>query len=165
MENARFWIEQLALQKHPEGGWFKEMYRSALVLDKAGLSPDFDTSRNCSTAIFYLLEDEDFSAFHRIKSDELWHFYTGTSAIEIVLLGDGEIEKKTLGGNILEGEMFQVLVPKNRWFSARLKEGSGYALAGCTVAPGFDFMDLEFATEETLKDFPDLNPDKFIKRQ
>jgi len=84
MKTAQYWIEKLELQKHPEGGWFREIYRASEIIPKSGLPEYFTRERNVSTSIYYLLEGKNNSNFHRIKSDEIWHFYTGSSAIEII---------------------------------------------------------------------------------
>jgi uncharacterized protein len=153
---ARFWIEKLQLQKHPEGGWFKEVYRSAEMLPSTVLPENFSGERSISTSIYYLLEGDDFSAFHRIKSDELWHFYTGTSAIEIISVEEGKIRKQYLGVNPRENQFFQIVVPKNTWFAARLVNKQGFALAGCTVSPGFHFDDFEMANQKLIGQFPGI---------
>lgn len=156
MKDAKFWIDKLNLQKHPEGGWFKEVYRSEDVVSEEGLSFDFEGSRNFSTSIYYLLQESNFSAFHRIKSDELWHYYVGTSSIEIVTINSDEIVRHIVGSDILNGEQFQVVVPKNTWFAAHLLNRNGFALVGCTVSPGFYSKDFELAGENLKDKFPDL---------
>lgn len=156
MKSAEYWIKKLELQKHPEGGWFREIYRSADVIGHGGLPGCFTGDRNCSTSIYYLLDGRDFSAFHRIKSDEIWHYYTGSSAVEIWIAAEGKISKHLLGKDFEGGEKFQVVVPKKQWFAARLTNQKGYALAGCTVSPGFHFEDFEMADEKLLLDFPTL---------
>lgn len=156
MQSAKYWIEKLELQKHPEGGWFKEIYRSEDVASRDSLPARFDGPRNFSTSIYFLLNEDDFSAFHRIKSDELWHYYTGTSAIEILLIINGKLRKQLLGSDFNSGERFQFAVPKNTWFAARLTNKSGFALVGCTVSPGFDFSDFEMADEKLLKKYPKM---------
>jgi uncharacterized protein len=104
IKSADYWIEKLQLQKHPEGGWFKEIYRSAEMIPANDLPAGFSGSRNISTSIYYLLEGGGFSAFHRIKSNEIWHFYTGTSAIEIISVEEGKIRKQFLGDNPRENQ-------------------------------------------------------------
>lgn len=153
---AKYWIEKLQLKKHPEGGWFKEVYRSDEVIPAVALPTGFSGRRNISTSIYYLLAGEDFSSFHRIKSDEIWHFYTGTSAIEIISVEEGKIRKQFLGDNPRENQFFQIVVPKNTWFAARLVNKQGFALAGCTVSPGFDFDDFEMANEKLIEEYPEL---------
>ena len=144
-------IRELQLQPHPEGGYFKETYRSGKTL-----CLDAEKVRNVSTAIYYLLEGQDFSAFHRIQSDELWFFHQGVP-LEIVSIQGGELVTDLLGNAVEKGEQPQVMVPGNTWFAARIKSGSGYALVSCTVAPGFDFSDFELANREKLiHQFPNL---------
>jgi hypothetical protein len=138
MNKAKYWIEKLGLQKHPEGGWFMEVYRSSEIIHQTALYSGFSGDRNCCTSIYFLLQGADFSAFHRIKSDEIWHYYTGSSSVEIMTIVNGDIQKSKLGNNYEEEERFQIVVPKNTWFAARLINETGFALVGCTVAPGFN---------------------------
>ena len=159
MQPAQFWIEKLGLQKHPEGGWFKEVYRSEEEIPVHNLNNSFSGDRNFSTSIYYLLEGNDFSAFHRIKSDELWHFYTGSSAIEILWIKNGQLQKSKVGPDIENNEQFQTVIPKGHWFAARLIDTKGYALVGCTVSPGFHFDDFEMADNRLLEEYPHLKED------
>jgi predicted cupin superfamily sugar epimerase len=156
VKNARYWIDQLALQKHPEGGWFKEVYRSEVKISAGALPKEIKGDRNICTSIYYLLSGDDYSAFHRIKSDEIWHFYAGSSAFEITWIDKGVLKKEYLGKQAELGQSFQVVIPKNCWFAARLVDKSGFVLAGCTVAPGFDFNDFEMADDSLLETFPHL---------
>lgn len=156
MKSAAYWIEKLELQKHPEGGYYNEIYLSDDIVPQTGLPSGFRGERSFATSIYYLLEGNDFSAFHRIKSDEIWHYYAGTSAIEILSLEKGKLKQYLVGNDPERGETFQVIVPKNTWFAARLKNPDGYALAGCTVSPGFHFEDFELAGKQLLKEFPEL---------
>ena len=156
MRTASYWIKTLHLQKHPEGGWFKEVYRSEEMFPVSAWPKGFSGNRSISTSIYYLLEREDFSAFHRIKSDEIWHFYTGTSAIELISIDEGKIRKQILGENPEENQWFQVVVPGNTWFAAQLQNTDGFALVGCTVSPGFHFDDFEMATQSLVIQYPEL---------
>jgi predicted cupin superfamily sugar epimerase len=153
---AKYWIDKLQLLKHPEGGWFREIYRSQELIPRNALPDFYSGDRNISTSIYYLLEKKDVSAFHRIRSDEIWHFYTGTSAIEIVTIQNREIKKYYLCNNAENGQLFQLVVPKNTWFAARLLNTNGFALVGCTVSPGFHFDDFEMADGSLLSEFPNL---------
>lgn len=153
---AHYWIEKLNLEKHPEGGWFKEVYRSEDVALSEGLPERFNGPRNFSTSIYFLLDKEEISALHRIHSDELWHYYTGTSAIEILSIEKGKLKKQLVGSDFENGEQFQTTIPKNNWFGARLTNQTGFALVGCTVSPGFDFNDFEMADKNLLKYFPEF---------
>jgi predicted cupin superfamily sugar epimerase len=156
MKTAAYWIEKLELEKHPEGGYFREIYLSDDVVPQTGLPANFRGERSFATSIYYLLEGGDFSAFHRIKSDEIWHYYAGSSAIEILSLEKGNLKKYLAGNDPDKGQDFQVIVPKNTWFAARLLNPYGYALAGCTVSPGFHFEDFELAGDKLMKEYPEL---------
>ncbi|MBW7839658.1 MAG: cupin domain-containing protein [Chitinophagaceae bacterium] len=147
---AAAYIRALGLKPHPEGGFYRETYRSASKVDNAE-----GKTRNTATCIYYLLCDEDISHFHKIRSDELWLFHAG-SALEILILkSNGELEIHTLGGNPENGEVFQVIIPAGLWFAARIREGKGFALASCIVAPGFDFEDFELADrDELIQQYP-----------
>jgi len=156
MKDAAYWIEKLEMEKHPEGGWFRETYRSDEHIAADNL-PGRYTSDHCfSTTIYFLLKEEEQSVFHRLKSDETWHFYTGTSVLRISIISrEGELSHFLLGPNPDYDEVFQVLAPKNHWFAAELTNSEGYALIGCTVAPGFEYADFEMASRENLiQQFP-----------
>ena len=154
IKSADYFIKELNLQKHPEGGYFKEIYRSEEVINSNTLPKYFDGERNISTSIYFLLKSDDFSSFHKIKSDEIWHFYYG-SPLTIFAIINGKIEKLLLGNNPENGESFQQIVPKNSWFAACINKPDSFSLVGCTVAPGFDFNDFELATrKELLESYP-----------
>jgi hypothetical protein len=154
MKTAEWWIDQLKLLPHPEGGYFREVYRSDLRLPQQALPLGFGGNRAASTAIFYLLNQGDFSAFHRIKSDEVWHHYDG-GALEIVSIdAQGELKKDILG-KAAEGSLPLVVIPADTWFAARPAADAAFVLAGCTVAPGFDFEDFEMGSRnQLLSQFP-----------
>jgi predicted cupin superfamily sugar epimerase len=152
---ARQYIDQLKLQRHPEGGFYKETYRSSGNVSAHCLPEYFGGSRSFSTAIYYLLQQGDFSAFHRIKSDECWHFYAGETLLVHVIETNGTYYCIKLGNKIGQEEQFQFVVPAGAWFASEPAPGTAFALAGCTVAPGFDFADFEMAGKEgLLKEFP-----------
>jgi hypothetical protein len=149
--NSDYFIQKLNLQPHPEGGYFAETYRSELII-----SVENQEKRNVSTAIYFLLENEAKSKFHRIKSDELWFFLQG-EALEIVARIEGEIITYLLGNNLENGEYSQAIIQANCWFAARIKNAKGFSLVSCTVAPGFDFSDFELAGRQFLLDsYPSL---------
>jgi uncharacterized protein len=147
--NAQYWIDRLHLQPHPEGGYYRETYRSALTLPHDSLS-GHGGDRPASTAIYFLLAGDEFSAFHRIRSDELWHFYSGSGLAVHVITAAGEYQQLLLGSNAESGEQFQAVVPAGCWFGSSLRSPDSYALVGCTVAPGFDFADFEMAKRDEL---------------
>ncbi|MFJ1300901.1 cupin domain-containing protein [Pseudomonadota bacterium AL_CKDN230030165-1A_HGKHYDSX7] len=144
-------IDSLGLQPHPEGGHFRETYRAATRVTRAD-----GVVRDAATAILYLLSDGAWSAWHRIQSDETWHFHAGQGLHVHVLTADGTLITHHLG-NPLErpGAVFQATVPGGCWFAAELSPDTAgtsgaYALAGCTVAPGFEFSEFELADPTRL---------------
>ncbi len=149
MQTARDLIARLNLLRHPEGGWFRETYRAAELAPGPALPERFGGSRAFSTAIYFLLEKGDISALHRIKSDEIWHFYAGTPVLVHVISQDGSYRALKLGPDPESGDSFQIVVPAGSWFGAEVTEGD-YSLVGCTVAPGFDFADFELADGRLL---------------
>lgn len=143
-------VERFQLLPHPEGGYYKEMYRSVEQITQTALPERFSGSRCFATAIYFLLEQGNFSAFHRIQSDECWHFYAGDSLHVHVIHPNGMYELLKLGNNLAEGECFQAVVPAGSWFASETAPGGNYSLVGCTVAPGFDFADFELAKADVL---------------
>jgi uncharacterized protein len=149
MEEAQHWIERLNLQPHPEGGWYRQTYRAPLMLPHSAL-PGYAGDRAASTAIYFLLAGDQFSALHRLCSDEVWHFYAGSSLIVHVIAPDGDYQQLLLGSDAESGEHFQAVVPAGCWFGSSLRRPDTYALVGCTVAPAFDFADFEMAKRDDL---------------
>jgi predicted cupin superfamily sugar epimerase len=146
-------ITRLKLVRHLEGGWYRESYRAAGTVPGILLSQRFSGDRAFSTAIHFLLEKGDISALHRIKSDELWHFYAGAALTVHVFTPEGDYYPLKLGSDLARGESFQAVVPAECWFGAETK--GEYSLVGCTVAPGFDFSDFEMGSrEQLLRRFP-----------
>ncbi len=99
MQDANYWIDSLKLEPHPEGGFFRETYRSQMSLPRSALPQSFGGARSASTAIYFLLQGDDFSAFHRIASDEMWHFYAGSSLSVHVIDSEGQSSEIKLGPN------------------------------------------------------------------
>ena len=154
-KDAAYWIEKLALEAHPEGGYYQQTYKADLILAKESLPPEFTGARAASTAIYFLLEGENFSAFHRLRSDEVWHFYVGATLLVHVIDEAGEYSEILLGSDPDAGEVLQAVVKAGCWFASRVKDGKSFALVGCTVAPGFDFEDFEMAKREDLvREYP-----------
>jgi predicted cupin superfamily sugar epimerase len=154
MKDATFYTKHLQLLPHPEGGYYAETYRSEGIIPVTALN-NFTGNRHYSTAIYYLLEQGDFSAFHRIKSDECWHYYAGDTLLIHVLHKDANYDCVQLGAAIDKGETLQFVVPGNTWFASECAANSRFVLSGCTVAPGFDFADFEMADKQQLvKEFP-----------
>lgn len=149
MTGADF-IKQLKLEPHPEGGYYRQTYKSAQYVTRAALPERFGGDRPISTAIFYLLQKGDFSSFHKIKSDECWHFYLGGTLYIHILKNNGEHLLEKLGTGIRNGEKLQYIVPAETWFAAEPAPGAAFTLTGCTVAPGFDFIDLDMGKKSYL---------------
>ena len=147
---ASFWIERLQLSRHAEGGWFSEVYRSGLMLQKEQLPSSFTGKRNACTHIYFLLEGHGFSAFHRIKSDELWHFHDGDPFIIYEFDQNDKLVEHLLGNDPEKGQSLFCVIKGSNWFASKLADSGEYGLAGCTVAPGFDFNDFELAEKDKL---------------
>lgn len=139
-------INRLGLKQHPEGGFFVETFRSEHLVELA----EDRGSRNLCTVIYYLLSGDQFSSFHAIRSDEIWHFYLGSSATLHIIKDDGRLDEIRLGVKADKGEIFQVVINANSWFAASVNDTSSYSLMGCTVAPGFDFRDWTPASRNEL---------------
>lgn len=155
MLNPQQLVDKYSLQPHPEGGWYKQTYKSTESVAASALPERFGGDRPFSTAIYFLLEQGNFSAFHRIKSDECWHFYAGDTLQVYVIQQDGTLKIISLGQAIENDELFQYVVPANCWFASRPAPGSAFSFVGCTVAPGFDFADFELANADVLaKEYP-----------
>jgi len=141
---AKYYITNLNLEKHPEGGYFKETYRSDEIV-----SID-DRKRNVGTSIYYLLESRDVSHFHRLKSDEIFHFHDGSSLNLYIIDVDGELIKLTLGLDVERGEYPQIIIPRGSIFGAEVIKKNSFTLIGCTVFPGFSFEDFELLDRKYL---------------
>ena len=148
-KQAEYLKHSLGLSKLPgEGGYYKETYRSDKIIV---LPSEFDDGeRSISTSIYYLLDGSQFSAFHRLKSDEIWHFYSGSSITLYIIDKMGNLSEAKLGGNIEKGELFQVIVNSGSWFAGAVNDKSSYALVGCTLSPAFDYLDFELGERKKL---------------
>lgn len=150
MPTAQFWIAHLDLQPHPEGGYFREIYRSAEQIPATGLPARYAGPRACSTAIYFLLEGRQVSRLHRLASDESWHFYAGSALTVHLIDPAGQYRACQLGSAPERGEAFYVVIPAGCWFGATVNAPAAYTLVGCTVAPGFDFADFELGRRADL---------------
>ncbi len=150
-KTAQYWIKNLDLIAHPEGGYYKNTYASESAdLDVAG------KKRKLYTSIYFLLSSGEISHFHRLKSDELWYFHGGSSLTVHVIDLNGEYKEMKLGLDIENGEVPQVLVPKHSIFGSSVMEKDTFSLVGCMVSPGFDFEDFElFTQDELLQQYPE----------
>ena len=150
MNRLELLVKKLDLSPHPEGGYYKETYRCKEEISEDNLSKYFSGVRSVSTAIYFLLKSDNFSAFHKINQDEIWHFHEGSSIIIHQISPEGNYSNCTLGADIVNNEKFQHVVPAGYWFSAAVTEKNSYGLVGCTVAPGFDFDDFVLAKRKDL---------------
>ncbi|KMQ80443.1 hypothetical protein BPMI_03537c [Candidatus Burkholderia pumila] len=141
-------IARLKLQPHPEGGYFREVYRGDALVRRDGS----EETHSASTAIYFLLCDGAYSSWHRIRSDELWHFYAGDPIHVHVIDAKGALTTLKLGNALLHDDaVFQAAVKAENWFVAECIDPSGIALVGCTVASGFEFSEFEFADSAALE--------------
>lgn len=151
-------INKLDLAPHPEGGFYKETYRSEGFVQKDSLSEVYSDKRNYSTCIYFVITSESFSAWHKIHQEEIWHFYLGSSITIHLISPEGEYSSIILGNDISKGEIPQYIVQGEWWFAVTVNTENSYALTGCTVAPGFDFNDFILPTrKELIEIFPHLN--------
>ena len=141
-KDATRWIAKLKLKKHPEGGYFRETYRSGQALHMSG----YDGARSLYSAIYYLLARDQKSAFHRLKSDEIWHHYAGGTLL-LLVIKEGRLSRLNLGS--VGKAIPQILIEKGCWVAASISSGH-YCLVGCTVSPAFDFRDWELGKRSDL---------------
>ena len=142
--NSKYWIEKLELVRHIEGGFYKQIYASKKTCQEHG-------NRSLATCIFYLLEGNDFSAFHKINGDEIWHFFIGSSlTIYIFNENDSKLKIVKLGKDLDKGENLQLIINEGNWFAAEVNDKSSFTLVGCTVIPGFEFKNFKLAKKKLL---------------
>ena len=156
MATAEEIIKILKLQEHPvEGGYFLETYKSPHTVSEENLPPGYEGDRCLSTAIYYMLIPGTFSEMHRLKGDEIYHFYAGSPVEMLLLFPGGKGKKVIIGNDIKQGEIPQVLVPAGVWQGSRLVPGGEFALMGTTMAPGFEFADYRAGKrEELMRQYP-----------
>ena len=155
-KNAEYWIRSLELAAHPEGGHYRETYRCAETVSVSALPARFPGDRCFATSIYYLLESGEVSTLHRIRSDEIWYHHDGAPVIIHVFAPGGGYRALKLGRDIEAGEAPQAVVSAGCWFGAMLEGADTFCLAGCSVAPGFDFADFELASRDVLlEEFPE----------
>lgn len=154
MYTADYFVKNLNMTPHPEGGFFKEIYVSEDNITAKELKADFEGSRILWTSIYFLLRNGEVSNFHRLKSDEMWYYHSGSPLTIYMISPEGELITEQLGLNVENGEKPQVLVPKDYIFGSAMNN-EGYALVGCMVSPGFEFRDFElFKRSFLLEKYP-----------
>ncbi|MES2734145.1 MAG: cupin domain-containing protein [Bacteroidota bacterium] len=152
---ADYWIDLLQLIQHPEGGYYREIYRAEESITTQSLPARYSTPRAFSTSIYFLLKAGYPSKFHRLQSDELWHYYAGSSVIIHMIDDQGNYTCKVLGSDYTNKQAFVQIIPRHTWFAATVDAATvdtpeSFVLIGCTVAPGFDFHDFELARRDYL---------------
>jgi uncharacterized protein len=150
-KDAGYWVKRLRLEPHPEGGYFRQTYRSKTTIPREALPAGFGGARAASTAIYFLLEGKNFSAFHRLRSDEIWHFYIGAQVSVHLIDTSGKYSSLILGNDPEAGQVLQAVVPAGCWFASHVADWESFAVVGCTVAPGFDFADFELGPRDALR--------------
>lgn len=148
--SADHWIRTLRLEPHPEGGFFRETWRSPERAAQTALPERFRGDRALGTSILYLLRAGERSRLHRLRGDEVWHFHDGGPLLLHVMTPEGGYQQRRIGLNVEAGESLQAVVPHGYWFGAEPDSGAEFALVGCTVAPGFEYEDFELGDRETL---------------
>ena len=148
--NASYWIEKLNLVEHTEGGFFAPVFRAPEYIDSHGLPARFKGNRTIVSSIYYLLQRGQFSAFHRLKSFEIWSFLGGDPLVIYILNPFGGLTEKRLGPNFDRGESFLAAIEPGNWFAAEQRGPAEFTLLGCMVAPGFEYEDMEIAGRDRL---------------
>lgn len=144
-------IKSFNLQRHPEGGYYARSFQAAQEVKSTDQTRYNNENRSAGTAIYFLLERNDFSAWHKLKSDELWHHYKGSAVKIHVINKQGVLTSHLLGDpTMIRGASFQIAITAGNWFAAEVIDKSSYCLVGCTVTPGFDFKDFELADRDFL---------------
>lgn len=165
MENSKneydYLIKRYSMIEHPEGGFYVETFRSDINVEVKLNSQDV-VIRPASTCIYFLIVSGNFSRLHRIKSDEVWHFYLG-GPMTVVEIDENGCRETILGNNIEKGEIVQYCVKRDTWFGSFPNEGTSYSFVGCSVSPGFVYEDFELASRsKLLEEFPNSR-DMIIK--
>ena len=154
MYTGKYFIEKMGMKPHPEGGFYKENIKAENVLTPETSGLPISGERKLWSSTYFLLKDRDFSAFHRLQSDEIWYYHSGTPLIVYIIKENGELEQVRLGLDIERDEKPQVLMQKGSIFGA-VMDGPGYSLFSCMVSPGYDPADFEMIPRETLlQDYP-----------
>jgi hypothetical protein len=155
-KSAEYWIKNLNLSKHPEGGYFKEVYKSTETIPQSALPNRYNGDRYFATSIYYLIKSDQISKLHQLKSDETWVFIDGSPINLHLFKINNEYKRLVLGRDMEDNQIPQFTVPKFTHFGASLKNKDDYSLVACIVAPGFDFSDFKFSDRDVLlKQFPE----------
>jgi predicted cupin superfamily sugar epimerase len=154
MNAAERLIQKFNLKPHPEGGYYSQGYRSPEFLKAEFLPGRYQGVRNLYSSIYFMVTAQSASRFHKLKTDEIWHFYTGDALVLHLINEQGKYQFFELS-NTMEKERFQMLVKKNTWMAASTK--GDFSLVGCTLSPGFEYVDFELGVRaKMLEEFPNL---------
>ena len=158
MKAADYWINNLKLSPHPEGGYYREIYSSDIMVKKPALPESYDGDRSLATSIYFLLRSGQVSCFHQLRSDEIWYFHCG-SPLKISFISlTGKLTAENLGAGAEKGEKPQVIIPAGTIFGAEVVLKQSYTLLSCMVSPGFDFTDFKlFSREELTGMYPEYS--------
>ena len=152
---SKRWIDMLRLESHPEGGYFREIYRAEGVIAQPSLPLRYNGGRAYATTIYYLLNSGEYSSLHRLQSDEQWFHLDGSALTIHSIDPEGNYTPYHIGKDLEKGEMPHAVIPRGCWFGGTIDQANSFSLVGCFVAPGFDFDDFELAQRaELLKKFP-----------
>jgi len=147
---AAQWISALGLQPHPEGGFYRELYRAEGEISPSALPARYDGARSYATSIYFLLSGRQVSHWHRLASDEIWYYHAGDGLTVHIIDSNGVYSSQRLGSEPDKGMALQVVIPHGCWFGATVDDPEGYCLVGCAVAPGFSFADFELASSHDI---------------
>lgn len=150
MKNADYWIQHLNLKPHPEGGFYNEVFRSSITIGINELPVGYLSERRVATSIYFLLRTQDISKMHRLRSDEIWYYHTGSSAKIYCIDPEGKKHTRFLGPQLEKTEQFSIVIPAGHIFAAEVPEKDSFCLMSCMVAPGFEFDDFELFDKDDL---------------
>lgn len=150
MNKADYWINKLNLKEHLEGGFYNETYRSIETIPSNALPSRFNKEHAFSTAIYFLLKSGQKSLFHKIKSDEIWHFYDGSPLKLYFLDKKGNLGEIVLGRDYEQRKFLHAIMLADTWIGAFPMLEDSFSLVGCTVSPGFEYEDFEIAKRNEL---------------
>lgn len=162
-KTATYWIDKYNLIKHPEGGYYRRVYESNIKITDDNLPLSFLGQRHLVTSIYYLLESHEVSVFHRLKSDEIWYYHFGSSAIIHIFHENDEYEQRIIGPTKDAANDLQVVIPAGSIFGAEINDAESYGLFGCMVSPGFDFADFEIIEKDYLLKINPAQKDIILK--
>ena len=150
MKKFKYLIDILELKEHPEGGYYSELLRSNEIIKKKSLPSRYKNNRCFFTSIYFLLYEDKFSAFHKLKSDEIWHFCEGTRLLIHIIENKNSVKTIYLGNDIKKGDKYTALIKAGTWFAAEVENKTSFSLVGCTVAPGFEYDDFQLGKRDRL---------------